>query len=255
MNDQDLLELLEFKTEQYNNHSFILNDPISIPHQYSVKQDIEIAAFLTAIISWGQRTTIIKNAQQLMSLMDESPYDFVKNHKPSDLVSFKHFKHRTFKGVDCRYFIFSLKNLLKKFGSLENAFINPNLKNPNLFDGINYFRDNFFSLRHEPRTLKHISNIEKGSTGKRLNMFLRWMVRDDKKGVDFGIWKNIKPSELYLPLDVHTANASRKLGLLERKSHDWKAVLEVTQKLREFDTKDPIKYDFALFGLSRYDNI
>jgi uncharacterized protein (TIGR02757 family) len=250
----ELKELLDFKHEQYNIPAFIENDPISIPHMFSVKEDIEIAGFLTATIAWGQRTTIIKNAKEMFERMDWAPYDFIKNHSIGDLRAFATFKHRTFNSADCNFFIESLRNIYLNYNGLENIFTTPG-RDINLYKNLSVFREVFFSLPYESRTLKHVSNVEQGSAGKRLNMFLRWMVRNDKKGVDFGIWKTISPANLYLPLDVHTANASRKLGLLTRKNNDWKAVFEVTRNLRLLDPNDPIKYDFALFGLSRYENI
>ncbi|MFB6319096.1 TIGR02757 family protein [Saccharicrinis sp. FJH54] len=255
MIDEELKELLDFKAEQYNNTAFVADDPVLVPHLFTEKGDIEVSAFLTAIISWGQRTTIINNAKRLMELMDDSPFDFVMNHTKNDLYLFDDFVHRTLNSTDLKFILRSLQNILRTFGTLETPFIIPFQTEENLYRGIGHFRDLFFGMAHPVRTLKHIPNIEKGSTGKRLNMFLRWMVRNDKKGVDFGIWKHIKPSQLYLPLDVHTANASKKLGLLTRKANDWKAVLEVTLKLRELDPEDPVKYDFALFGLSRFDKI
>lgn len=251
----ELKELLDIKYEQYNNPAFIEDDPVSIPHKFGSKEDIEIAAFLTATISWGQRASIIKSASGIMERMDWAPYDFIMNHQSYDLDLFKGIKHRTFKHSDCSFFMSSLQNIYKNHNGLESIFAYNNIYYGYLQAGIVHFRDVFFSISHEQRTRKHIPDIVNGSAGKRLNMFLRWMVRNDKKGVDFGLWKSISPANLYLPLDVHTANASRKLGLLTRNSNDWKAVLEVTQNLRLLDADDPVKYDFALFGLSIHKQI
>lgn len=251
----EIKELLDYKHDQYNDSAFVENDPIRIPHEFNKKEDIEIAAFLTAIISWGQRKTIISNAKKMMELMDWAPYDFVLNHSQSDLLSLSSFVHRTFQGEDLVFFIQSLHNIYAHHGGLETVFATRHSPATSLFHGITHFRDIFFGIKHPVRTLKHISNIEKNSSAKRLMMFLRWMVRKDQKGVDFGLWTKIKPSELYLPLDVHTANASRKLGLLTLNANNWKSVLEITRHLRKFDPEDPIKYDFALFGLSAFDKI
>lgn len=255
MDYTEIKELLDIKHDAYNDSSFVEHDPISIPHRFSTKEDIEISAFLTATISWGQRKTIINNATKMMHLMDDAPHDFVLNHTDKDLLRLYGFVHRTFNSEDLIFFIKSLKNIYIKHGGLEKLFATRHEPGTSLFYGITHFRDIFFDINHPVRTLKHVSNIEKNASGKRLMMFLRWMVRNDKRGVDFGLWNSIHPSELYLPLDVHTANTSRKLGLLSLRSNGWKSVLEVTSKLREFDPKDPIKYDFALFGLSAFDGI
>jgi uncharacterized protein (TIGR02757 family) len=247
---EELYLFLEEKHDFYNRHDFISFDPISIPHLFSKKEDIEIAGFFSAIIAWGQRTTIIKNANELMKRMDFAPHDFVLNHTKRDLLQFKNFKHRTFNGTDCIFFIQSLRNIYKKYGGLEKIFSAPTGM---VQVAIINFRKTFFSISHPHRTEKHISNPQANSSAKRLNMFLRWMVRKDKRGVDFGIWNNIKMSELMCPLDVHSGNAARKLGLLTRKQNDWKAVEELTSRLREFDSTDPVKYDFALFGLGAFE--
>lgn len=247
MNKKALKELLEQKTEQYNQPNFIENDPIQIPHLFSKKEDIEIIGFLTSIIAWGKRTSIIKNANKLIALLDSSPHEFILNFRPKDLKRCEGFVHRTFNSTDLIYFLYSLQNIYRKHGGLEKVFsINAN---ETAFDAINQFRKVFFKLEHPQRTGKHISNPLKNSSAKRLNMFLRWMVRKDNKGVDFGIWNSLSPSQLYLPLDVHTGNVGRKLTLLSRKQNDWKAVEELTSALRKFDPKDPVKYDFALFGM------
>ena len=243
----EIINFLEENYLLYNNKSFIENDPISIPHAYNKKEDIEISAFLTATISWGKRTTIINNAKKLMLLMDDSPFDFIKHHSKKDLVPFKKFVHRTFNGNDCIFFIESLKKIYKNNGGLEKTFFNSG--GDNVKSRIINFRKNFLKPKHLSRSEKHISNPDTNSSSKRLCMFLRWMVRKDNKCVDFGIWKSISPKELCLPLDVHTGNISRILGLLNRTQNDWKAVEEITEVLKTFDKNDPVKYDFALFGL------
>ena len=209
---------------------------------------MEISAFLSAIIAWGQRPTIIRNANELMRRMDFSPRDFILNHSKRDLRQFKNFKHRTFNYIDLEFFLKSLKNIYKRNKSLEDTFKGKTAK-----ESICNFRKTFFSISHPARTRKHISNPETNSSAKRLNMFLRWMVRKDNRGVDFGIWKNISPKNLMCPLDVHSGNVARKLGLLTRKQNDWQSVEELTSRLKEFDSKDPVKYDFALFGLGVFE--
>jgi uncharacterized protein (TIGR02757 family) len=257
MKQVDLLLLKEFLDEKhllYNNKKFIETDPISIPHLFTKKQDIEIAAFFAATIAWGNRQSIIKNANKLMQLMDFSPHSFVAEATPKDIKRFSGFVHRTFNGIDCMFFIQALKHVYKKQNSLETLFskgIQPT--DENIKNGLVSFRDEFFSIKYPTRTQKHVSNPLKNSSAKRLCMFLRWMVRNDKTGVDFGIWKQINPSQLCLPLDLHTGNVSRKLGLLTRKQNDWQAVEEVTALLKQLDAKDPIKYDFALFGLGVFE--
>ena len=248
----ELSDLLESKYHQYNQTEFIETDPIQIPHLFIEKQDIEIAGFFAATLAWGQRSTILKNATQLMKWMDNSPFDFILNFESKDLNQFNTFKHRTFNGDDCRYFLLGLQNIYKKFDSMEDAFISDSeeLYIPEM---ISNFKKTFFSLTHLQRTEKHMADPLKGSAAKRLNMFLRWMVRVDKFGVDFGIWKKISPSKLYCPLDVHSGNVARKLGILKRKQSDWKAVEELTSQLRKFDPEDPVRYDFALFGLGVFE--
>lgn len=257
MTNQQLRSFLEEKQERYNRPDFITSDPISIPRQFSKKEDIEIAGFLAATIAWGQRPTIIKNANELMKRMDLAPHDFILNHTKKDLSQFKNFKHRTFNGIDCAFFLKSLQNIYKKNHSLEDAFTPFSSRRGSggevAKSAITNFRKTFFSIPHPHRTGKHISNPEANSSSKRLNMFLRWMVRKDKCGVDFGIWNNIKMSELMCPLDVHSGNVARKLGLLHRKQNDWQSVEELTSRLRVFDANDPVKYDFALFGLGVFE--
>jgi len=257
MKEKDLLLLKEFLEEKYhlyNNRNFIDSDPISVPHRFSKKQDIEIAGFLAATIAWGNRKSIIANAQKLMQWMDMSPYDFVLNAKSKDLKPFSKFVHRTFNGGDCVFFLQSLQNLYKKYDSLEVPFQKGiGETDTDIRNGIIHFRNEFFAIKHPARTEKHVSDPGKGSSAKRLCMYLRWMVRKDKAGVDFGIWKGIKPTLLCLPLDVHTGNVSRALSLLKRKQNDWQAVEEVTFVLRKLDENDPVKYDFALFGLGVFE--
>jgi uncharacterized protein (TIGR02757 family) len=252
MSDSEIYEFLEFKYNQYNTFEFIKSDPVSIPHLFTKKEDIEIAGFLTATISWGTRKGILKNAAKLMQLMDQMPYDFVMNAERDDLKNLDKFVHRTFNGNDCIFFIQSLKNCYKDHGGLEKIF---SLKRKEgIKESISSFRKIFLETCHDPHIEKHIADPFSGSSAKRINMFLRWMVRSDNRGVDFGIWKKINPSELICPLDVHTGNVARRLGLLTRKSNDWKAAEELTSNLRKFDPADPVKYDFALFGLGIYES-
>lgn len=249
-NRQEIYQLLEEKHDQFNRKSFIESDPISIPHLFTKKQDIEIAGFIAATIAWGQRKTIINNAHKFVELMEMSPYDFIVNHTEKDLVKFDDFKHRTFNNVDAKYFIKALQHIYKYKGGLE-AILSNSPSNMQL--NISNFKTIFFELEHPNRTTKHVSDPLKNSAAKRINMFLRWMVRNDKRGVDFGVWENINPKNLMCPLDVHSGNVARKLGLLKRKQNDWRAVVELTDKLKEFDEKDPVKYDFSLFGLGVFE--
>jgi uncharacterized protein (TIGR02757 family) len=249
-----LKEFLEEKYHLYNRKNFIESDPISIPHQFSKKQDIEIAGFLAATIAWGNRKSIITNANKLMQFMDFAPHDFIMNAEKKDLQLFIKFVHRTFNGNDCIFFLQSLKNLYTEYDSLEKPFLNGLKKSDeNVKNGIMNFRKEFFLIKHLPRVEKHVSNPDKNSSSKRLCMYLRWMVRNNKTGVDFGIWRNIKSSQLCLPLDVHTGNVSRALGLLNRNQNDWQAVEEITNTLKSFDKNDPVKYDFSLFGLGVFE--
>jgi len=244
-----LKPFLEEKVRQYNQSYFIKEDPISVPHLFSRKEDIEIAGFLAATIAWGNRKTIIKNARELLRMMDDAPFDFITGFSENDLKPFLPFVHRTFNGDDCICFLHALKNIYLNHSGLESAFSGNDVKH-----AIINFRDVFFETPHLKRTEKHVANPDKKSSAKRINMFLRWMVRDDGRGVDFGIWKNLKPSMLMCPLDVHSGNVSRKLGLLARKQNDWQAVEELTANLRILDKTDPVKYDFALFGLGVFEN-
>lgn len=252
MNLNEIKEFLDKKTIQYNQPAFIETDPIQVPKNFSEKENIEIAGFFTATIAWGNRQAIIKNALRLMSLMDNRPYDFILHANENEMIKLGQFVHRTFNGHDCIYFIRSLKNIYEKYGGLQQVFAEGFLQQNTVKSALEHFHHVFFELEGE-RTRKHVSNVAKGASGKRLNMFLRWMVRKDAAGVDFGIWNEIPASALMLPIDVHTGNVAHKLGLLKRKSNDWKAVEEVTETLRTFDPTDPIKYDFALFGLGAFE--
>jgi len=248
--DKSLRQFFDEKVNQYNRLSFIKDDPVCIPHLFTKKADIEIAGLFAAVFAWGNRTTIINKSKELMNLMDNAPHDFCLNHTNKDLQGLTKFKHRTFNTTDLLYFIEFLKQHYTNYKSLEEAFV----KNPKAGGGVEqaliYFHNYFFSIEHAPaRTKKHIATPYKGSTCKRLNMYLRWMVRNDKQGVDFGIWKKIKPSELICPIDVHVARVAKRFGLLERKQIDWQAAVELTTYLRTLDPADPVKYDFALFGL------
>jgi uncharacterized protein (TIGR02757 family) len=254
MEIDDIKEFLDEKYDQYNRPEFIESDPIRIPHLFSGSHDIEIAGFFSAIISWGQRKTIIKNALMLMKLMDNNPYDFIINATEQDINTFRNFKHRTFNYDDTAYFCKSLRNLYCNHGGLKSIFKNNYRKHGNLKNALIKFREAFFELPYPKRTTRHVSDISRGSAAKRINMFLRWMVRKDKRGVDFGIWSNIPSSALYIPLDIHTGTVARKLGILKRKQNDWKEVEELTEVLRKFDRDDPVKYDFALFGLGVRDD-
>jgi uncharacterized protein (TIGR02757 family) len=245
---------LDKKAVLYNNHEFIETDPIQVAHRFTQKEDIEIAGFLTSSIAWGQRISIIKNSKSLMALMDNTPYDFILNAGKKDFVSFRNFVHRTFQGIDCMFFLQSLQNIYINFGGLEKVFTDGFKNERTIFSSLEYFRKIFFSLPHETRSRKHIADVTANASAKRLNMFLRWMVRKDDHGVDFGIWQGIPQSALMLPLDLHTGNTSRHLGLLQRKQNDWKAVEEITAVLRKFDPVDPIKYDFALFGIGAFED-
>lgn len=255
MQREKIYDLLERKYKEYNSASFIDADPISIPHRFAKKQDIEIAAFFSATIAWGNRKSIITSANKLMNLMDNAPHDFVLNHQDSDLKNLLDFKHRTFNATDTLYFVEFLKQHYSKHESLEDAFLKSGIKNSQA-ETLSGFHNYFFSLEDSPhRTRKHVATPVRGSTCKRMNMFLRWMVRKDKHGVDFGIWKKIKPAQLLIPLDVHVDRTARKLGLIKRKQTDWQTVVELTENLKTFDPKDPVKYDFALFGISVLDKM
>ncbi len=252
MTPTELKEFLDSKVMLYNNFNFIESDPISIPHKFQLKEDIEISGFLAAIIAWGNRKSIINNANKMMDYLGNSPYDFVMNHSDSHLDPLENFVHRTFNGLDFKSFIKSLKHIYTNHGGLEAIFSTPS-KNGSLQTNISDFKSIFFEIDHLSRTEKHVSDPLKGSAAKRINMFLRWMIRQDNAGVDFGLWKDVSPSLLSCPLDVHSGNVARKLGLLNRKQNDAKAVMELDKSLRALDKDDPVKYDFALFGLGVFE--
>ena len=248
--EKDLAIYLEEKHDQYNRISFIDEDPVSIPHLFSKKEDIEISGLFAATLAWGQRKTIVSNSKKLMNLMDGDPHDFILNHTSSDLIRFEKFSHRTFNSADLIFFIRSIKNIYSKKAGLQGIFEKAvSVRDNNIGNGLILFRKKFFELPHLKRTEKHISSPEKNSSCKRLNMFLRWMVRKDKRGVDFGIWTGIRADQLICPLDVHSGRVARNLGLLYGKQNNWKAALELTDNLKKISAVDPVKFDFALFGL------
>lgn len=251
MDFKELKEFLDFKVEQYNTPNFIAEDPISIPHRFSKKEDIEITGFIMATIAWGNRKSILSNGDKLIKIMGNDPHEFVMNYqRPKTLIPFV---HRTFNSTDLDFFFRSLKSIYEK-GTLEDLF-QSHPEEIGVKSRIINFRNQFIETEHEHRSEKHLSNPAKGSSAKRLNMFLRWMVRNDNCGVDFGIWENIPMSELHLPLDVHTGNIARKLGMLSRTQNDWRALSELQTHLVAMDPIDPVKYDFALFGLGVYDDL
>ena len=248
-----MIHFLEERVELYNRPEFIAEDPISIPHGFSRKEDIEIAGFLTALISWGRRPAILKTANSLMDFMDHAPGDFIVNHTDSDLKRLSQFVYRTFNSSDLLFLIEALHRLYKEEGGLETVCNRAFQATGNIKGLLTGLRKTLLQTEHLNRSEKHLAAPEKGSAAKRLNMFLRWMVRQDEKGVDFGIWKEIPMAALMIPLDVHSGNTARKLGLLKRKQNDWKAVEELTAALRQFDPGDPVKYDYALFGAGIYE--
>jgi uncharacterized protein (TIGR02757 family) len=247
---RNIKELLELKYHQFNRPDFIETDPISIPHLFSKKEDIEIAGFFVATIAWGQRISILKNGRTLMLYMEDEPHDFILNAGKDDLKRFKKFVHRTFNGEDAIYFIQALQKIYREMGGLEQVMSTFPL---DMAKNITTFKSTFLKTGMTSRTHKHIADPLKNSSAKRICMYLRWMVRKDKAGVDFGIWKKLKPKHLYTPLDLHSGATARKLGLLTRKQDDWKAVAELTENLRLFDPNDPVKYDFALYGLGVFE--
>jgi len=250
LNHDQLFDLLESKYNKYDTSAFIEYDPISIPHRFTKVQDIEISGFFAAIFAWGLRKTIIKKSLELMELFDSAPHDFILNHEENDLKPFQDFKHRTFNSTDLLYFIHFFKEFFSKHESLEEIFIPTENRALNVKSGLDNFYNLFISnefFLH--RTGKHIASPSKKSACKRINMFLRWMVRKDKNGVDFGIWKNIKPNQLICPCDVHVERVARNLRLITRKQVDWHMAVELTESLKKFDPDDPVKYDFALFGM------
>lgn len=247
LNFNEIKDLLDVKVEQFNTIDFIKNDPVLLPHRFDKKQDTEIIGFIVALIAWGKRKMIINNGEKLIEIMDHSPYEFVMNYE-TGMLSEKAFVHRTFNTNDLDFVLRALKTCYSKYDSLE-AWFSLNTAEKGVKNRIINFRTAFLETPHEKRSEKHIANPEKGSAAKRINMFLRWMVRKDEKGVDFGLWNTIGMDELYVPLDVHTGNIARTLGLIARKQNDWKALEEMMEKLRRMDKTDPCKYDFALFGL------
>ncbi len=252
MTQQELKSFLNEKVEQYNTPEFIDSDPILIPHLFTQKEDIEISGFLTATIAWGKRAMIIKNAHKMMALLGNSPYDFILNHNDQQLESLSGFVHRTFNSIDFTHFVKALQHIYTTHNGLESVF-NKYATQESLQPAIHELKKIFFEIPHPSRTTKHISDPLKNSACKKINMWLRWLIRDDSTGVDFGLWKNISPSALSCPLDVHSGNVARKLGLLNRKQNDAKALLELDTSLRLLDKHDPVKYDFALFGLGVFE--
>ena len=251
--DEQIRAFLEEKVQLYNRKEFIPSDPIQVPHLFHRKEDIEIAAFFTATIAWGQRITIISNARRLLEMMPGGPYHFISTHCEEDLDPFLSFVHRTFNGLDLVFFLKALKHIYTQYQDLESVFEHGFRKEGNVFGALSHFRRVFFKETSPGATGRHVSDVTRGSAAKRLNMFLRWMVRKDISEVDFGIWTAIPTSALMIPLDVHSASTARKLGLLTRKQNDWKAVEELTINLRRFDPLDPVKYDYALFGLGVFE--
>jgi uncharacterized protein (TIGR02757 family) len=252
LNKKELKTFLDEKARAFEDPFFLEQDPIQIPHRFDKKEDIEIAGFLVATIAWGNRVSIIRSGNRMMDLLDNDPYAFIVEHQDSDLKHLNNFVHRTFNGIDFIYFIKALQNIYNKHNGLEFTF-SKNENAMDMYQNIHLFKKIFFELENEKRTLKHVSDPFNGSASKRLNMYLRWMVRPSKMGVDFGIWKQLNPSQLSCPLDVHSGNVARSLGILKRKQNDYKALVELDTALRKFDPTDPVKYDFALFGLGVYE--
>jgi len=248
----ELKDFLDEKVFKYNNTKFIESDPIKIPHYFTIKEDIEISAFLVATIAWGNRKSIIKSSLKMMALLEQSPHDFIMNYQDKDLEKLLPFVHRTFNGTDFIQFIKCLHHIYMKHGGLEAVFSKFS-EEYSLQGSIHHFKQVFFEIPHQKRTQKHISDPLKNSAAKRINMFLRWMVRQDRPGVDFGIWTSLSPNQLSCPLDIHSGNVARKLNLIKRKQNDAKALQELDISLREFDSNDPAKYDFALFGLGVFE--
>ena len=244
----EMHDFLETKYLRFNNREFIDGDPVSIPHRFTSRQDIEIAGFLTATIAWGRRDLILRSAHDLMERMGNSPYSFLVEGD-GDFESFGSYYYRTFNGDDTKFFLKALRSIYQEYSSMEDIIAGEIENGGSLVDGVMKLREVFFSTPHAARSKKHFADISGGAAGKRLMMFLRWMVRVDGHGVDFGLWRRISPSQLYIPLDLHSGNIARRLGLLSRNANDWKSVLELTSLLKEFDKNDPVKYDFALFGL------
>ncbi|TWP26645.1 TIGR02757 family protein [Apibacter muscae] len=253
MNFDELKLFLDEKFEEYNHHRFIETDPIQIPHQFTSKEDIEIIGFLIATIAWGNRKSILKSSEKMVNYLEGEPYNFILNHTENDLKKIEGCVHRTFNSEDLIYFIKSLQNIYKNRGGLEKIF-STHKNESNTFYAIERFRKVFFEILPLQRTQKHVSSPLKNSSSKRINMYLRWMVRKDNKGVDFGLWQSISPSQLMCPLDIHSGNTARTLKLLNRNQNDWKSVVELTNNLKKFDKDDPVKYDYSLFGLGVFEN-
>jgi uncharacterized protein (TIGR02757 family) len=252
MKKSELKAFLEEKTLQYQQPGFLKTDPIQIPHDFNRKEDIEVSGFLTATIAWGNRLSIIRSARRMMALMDHAPYDFVMNADKAELERLQGFVHRTFNGLDLQCFLLSLRHLYLEYGGLEKVFVE-NARPSGLQEAITKVRGLFFEVPHPKRSEKHFSDPSRGSAAKRINMFLRWMVRPADTGVDFGLWKELEPAQLSCPLDVHSGKVARALGLLKRKQNDARAVAELDAALRKLDPADPVKYDFALFGLGVFE--
>lgn len=248
MEREELKELLEHLHDKYNRPEFIEPDPISVPHSFSDKADREIAGFFASTIAWGNRKAIVKSAHRMMIYMDNAPADFVRNASASELARLQSYVHRTFNGQDFTDFVLAIRGIMARHGGIGDYFESEYERTGNLAAVLSSFRREFFSCEHNSHCEKHLSSIDKGAACKRLNMYLRWFVRHDDRGVDFGLWRKIPMSALYLPLDVHTGNMGRALGLLNRRQSDWKATVEITNNLREFDAKDPVRYDYSLFG-------
>lgn len=248
MNKEELRDLLEHLHDKYNRPEFIEPDPISIPHSFSDRHDREVAGFMAATIAWGNRKAIVKSAARMMQYMDYSPADFVRNASASELAHLQSYVHRTFNGQDFTDFVLAIRGITEHWGGIGEFFEQNYVATQSIPQVLSLFRKEFFSIEHNPHCEKHLSSIDKGAACKRLNMYLRWFVRHDDRGVDFGLWKKIPMSALYLPLDVHTGNMGRALGLLTRKQSDWKATDEITRSLREFCSDDPVRYDYSLFG-------
>ena len=253
MKKEDLKDYMDSKVDYYNRPEFLRSDPIQVPHCFTAKEDIEISGFLTATIAWGNRKSIIRNAGRLMEMMDMAPYSFITGHESSDLAALQPFVHRTFNSTDLIFFIQGLKHLYRNEGGLE-TFFSRHATPYSMQPAITSLKNEWLRLPHPARSAKHLPDPSRGSAAKRMNMFLRWMVRDASTQVDFGLWKSLKPSQLSCPLDVHTGNVARHLGLLSRKQNDAKAVAELDAVLREWDPYDPVKYDFALFGMGAFEN-
>lgn len=248
MQKDELRDLLEHLHDKYNRQEFIEADPISIPHSFSDRDDREVAGLLSATIAWGNRKAIVRSARRMMSYMDDAPADFVRNASAKELAHLQSYVHRTFNGQDFTDFVLGMRHIVEQYGGIGNFFENRYAQSEDMTKVLSDFRREFFAAPHNPHSEKHLSSIDKGAACKRLNMYLRWFVRCDDRGVDFGLWRQIPMSALYLPLDVHTGNMGRALGLLQRKQNDWKATAEITASLREFDAEDPVRYDFSLFG-------